>query len=83
MRNSKLWAGLAGIFSVVLVAGMLGQPLALANSSYINSARGTSTSMLVDTGEAGDTVYYKSAFGAFDDPDAQAAAMEAAFASTS
>ncbi len=80
LRKSKLWAGLTGIFAVILVLSLVGQPLALANGSYINMALGTSTSKLVDSGEAGDTIYYKSAFGAFDDPDAQAAQLEAAFA---
>ena len=79
MRNSKLWAGLTGLFSVILVIGLLGQPLAMANGSYINTALGTSTSKVVDTEEPGDTTYYKSTFGDFDDPDAQAAAIEAAF----
>ena len=79
MRKSKLWSGLAGIFAVILVLSLVGQPLALANGSYINMALGTSTSKLVDSGEAGDTIYYKSSFGAFDDPDAQAAQLEAAF----
>ena len=80
MRKSKIWAGFSGIFAVIFVLSLVGQPLALANSSYINTALGTSTSKIVDTGEPGDTMYYKSAFGDFDDPDAQAAAMEAAFA---
>ena len=79
MRNSKLWSGLTGLFSVILVIGLLGQPLALANGSYINTALGTSTSKVIDTGEPGDTMYYKSTFGDFADPDAQAAAIAAAF----
>ena len=79
MRNSKLWAGLTGLFSIILVISLLGQPLAMANGSYINTALGTRTSIIVDTDEPGDTTYYKSSFGDFDDPDAQAAAIEAAF----
>lgn len=64
---------------MILVIGLLGQPLALANGSYINTALGTSTSKVIDTGEPGDTMYYKSTFGDFADPDAQAAAIAAAF----
>lgn len=79
LRNSKLWAGLTGLFSMILVISLLGQPLALANGSFINTALGTSTSKIVETEEPGDTTYYKSTFGAFDDPDAQAAAIQAAF----
>ena len=80
MRNSKLWAGLSALFAVILVIGLVGQPLALANGSYINTALNTSTSKIVETGNPGDTVYYKSSFGDFDDPEAQAAAIAAAFA---
>ena len=79
MKKTKLWSGLTGIFAVILVIALVGQPLALANGSYINSALGTSTSKIVDTGEPGDTTYYKSSFGSFDDPAAQQAALEAAF----
>ena len=79
MRNEKLWSGLTGIFAVILVIALVGQPLAMANGSYINTALGTSTSKVVDSGEAGDTTYYKSSFGDFTDPDAQAAALAASF----
>ena len=40
---------------------------------------GTSTTKIVITGEAGDTTYYKSSFGDFDDPAAQAALLAATF----
>lgn len=78
MRNSRLWSGLTSVFAVILVIAITGQTLALANASYINSALGT-TSTIVVTDENEDTTYYKSSFGDFDDPDAQAALMEAAF----
>ena len=77
MRNSKLWSGLTAVFAVLLVVALLGQSLALANASYINSVLGTSTSRVEITGEAGDTTYYKSSFGSFDDPSAQAALLAA------
>ena len=79
MRNSKLWSGLASIFAVILVIAILGQALAVANASYINSALGISTTQVVQTGESGDTTYYKSSFGDFDDPAAQAALLAASF----
>ena len=71
MRNSKLWSGLTSLFAVVLVIALIGQSLALANASYINSALGVSTTKVVQTGESGDTTYFKSSFGDFDDPAAQ------------
>lgn len=79
MRNSKLWSGLTSLFAVILVIALVGQSLALANASYINSALGTSSTRVVQTGEAGDTTYYKSSFGDFNDPAAQAALLAATF----
>lgn len=79
MRNSKLWSGLTSLFAVILVTALLGQSLALTNASYINSALGTSTTKVVITGEAGDTTYYKSSFGDFSDPNAQAKLLAATF----
>ena len=79
MRNSKLWSGLTAVFAVILVIALLGQSLAVANASYINSALGTSSSKVVQTGESGDTTYFKSSFGDFEDPAAQAALLEATF----
>ncbi len=79
LRNSKLWSGLTSVFAVILVIALLGQSLAVANASYINSALGVSTTKVVQTGEAGDTTYFKSSFGDFDDPAAQAALMAATF----
>ena len=79
LRNSKLWSGLASVFAVILVIAVLGQNLALANASYINSALGTTTTKVVQTGESGDTTYYKSAFGDFNDPAAQEALLAATF----
>lgn len=78
MKKSKLWSGFASASSALLVVGLVGQNLALANASYINSALGATTTRIVQTGEAGDTTYFKSRFGAFDDPEAQAAAIAAA-----
>ena len=79
MRNSKLWSGLTSLFAVILVIALIGQSLALANASYINSALGVSTTKVVQTGESGDTTYFKSSFGDFDDPAAQQALLDAAF----
>ena len=79
MRNSKLWSGLTAIFAVILVIAVVGQGLALSNASYINSALGTATTRVVLTGESGDTTYFKSSFGSFDDPAAQAALLAATF----
>lgn len=78
MRNSKLWSGLASVFAAILVVAILGQSLALTNASYINSALGISTTRIEYTGEVGDTTYFKSSFGDFNDPAAQAAALAAA-----
>lgn len=78
MKRSKLWSGLTSTSAALLVVGLIGQNLAAANASYINTALGTTTTKVVQTGEVGDTTYFKSQFGAFDDPDAQAAAIAAA-----
>ena len=79
LRNSKLWSGLTSLFAVILVIAILGQNLAVANASYINSALGTSSTKIEYTGEIGDTVHFKSSFGDFDDPAAQAALLAATF----
>ncbi|WP_294498310.1 glycoside hydrolase family 3 C-terminal domain-containing protein [uncultured Gemmiger sp.] len=79
MKKSKLWSGLTSVFAVLLVICLLGQNLALANASYINTALGVSSSKVVETGETGDTTYFKSSFGSFDDPEAQAALLAASF----
>ncbi len=79
MKNSKLWAGLTSIFAVILVISLIGNTLATANSSYINSTLGINTARVVEKGTApADTTYFKSQFGAFDDPEAQAKAIAAA-----
>ena len=79
MKNTKLWSGLTSVFAVLLVIAMLGNTLAAANASYINSALGINTARIVETGTApDDTTYYKSQFGAFDDAEAQAKAIAAA-----
>lgn len=78
MKRSKLWSGLTSTSAALLVVGLIGQNLAAANASYINTALGTATTKVVQTGEVGDTTYFKSQFGDFDDPDAQAAAIAAA-----
>ena len=79
MKNSKLWSGLTALFAVILVIVLVGNTLATANGSYINTQLGINTAVVVEKGEAPtDTVYFKSQFGAFDDPAAQAKAIEAA-----
>ena len=60
MKNSKLWSGLTAVMAVVLVIALIGQTLAVENQAYINSALGIVTGRVVETGEAGDTMYYKS-----------------------
>lgn len=75
MKRSKLWSGLTSTSAALLVVGLIGQNLAAANASYINTALGTATTKVVQTGEVGDTTYFKSQFGDFDDPDAQAAPL--------
>ena len=64
---------------MILVIALIGQSLALANASYINSALGVSTTRVVQTGESGDTTYFKSSFGDFGDPAAQQALLDATF----
>lgn len=79
MKNSKLWSGLTSIFAVILVIALIGNTLATANASYINSTLGISTARVVDNGETtADTTYFKSQFGAFDDAEAQAKAIATA-----
>ncbi len=79
LKNSKLWSGLTALFAVILVIALVGNTLATANGSYINTQLGINTAVVVEKGEApADTVYFKSQFGAFDDPAAQAKAIEAA-----
>ncbi len=79
MKNSKLWSGLTSVFAVILVIALIGNTLATANASYINSTLGINTARVVEKGTApADTTYYKSQFGAFDDAEAQAKAIAAA-----
>ena len=79
LSHLELWSGLTSVFAVLLVIAMLGNTLATANASYINSALGINTARIVETGTApDDTTYYKSQFGAFDDAEAQAKAIAAA-----
>ena len=79
MKNSKLWSGLTSVFAVILVIALIGNTLATANAGYINNALGINTARVVEKGTApADTTYYKSQFGAFDDPAAQAKAIAAA-----
>ena len=79
MKNAKLWSGLTSVFAVILMIMMIGNTLANANASYINSTLGISTARVVEKGTAPtDTTYYKSQFGAFDDLEAQAKAIAAA-----
>ena len=65
--------------AVILVISILGQGAALGYADVINNMLGIQISQLVETGEAGDTTYYKSSFGDFDDPNAQAALLAATF----
>ena len=78
MKRSKLWSGLTSTSAALLLVVLIVQNLAAANASYINTALGSTTTKVVQTGEVGDTTYFKSQFGDFDDPDAQAAAIAAA-----
>lgn len=68
MKRSKLWSGLTSTSAALLVVGLIGQNLAAANASYINTALGTTTTKVVQTGEVGDTTYFKSQFGALMTP---------------
>ena len=70
MKNSKLWSGLTAVMAVLLVISLIGQTLAVENAAYINNELGIVTGRVVETGEPGDTMYYKSQFGDFDDPAA-------------
>ncbi len=79
LRKSRLWSGLTAIMAVLLIISMIGQSICIGYADVVNNLLGIQTSMLVETGEAGDTTYYKSAFGDFDDPAAQAAMLEASF----
>lgn len=79
MRNSKLWSGLTAVMAVLLVICLVGQYYALGYSDFINSGLGIQTTQVVDTGEPGEVIHYPSSFGSFDDPDAQAALLEASF----
>ena len=54
MKRSKLWSGLTSTSAALLVVGLIGQNLAAANASYINTALGTTTTKVVQTGEVGD-----------------------------
>ena len=79
LKKSKLWSGLTSVFAVILVIALIGNTLATANASYINSTLGINTARVVEKGTAPtDTTYFKSQFGAFDDADAQAKAIAAA-----
>ena len=65
--------------AVLLVICLLGQTLAVENAGYINNALGIVTGRVVETGEPGDTMYYKSRFGSFDDPKAVEKLLAAEF----
>ena len=79
MKNAKLWSGLTSVFAVILVIALIGNTLATANASYINSTLGINTARVVEKGTAPtDTTYYKRRFGAFDDAEAQAKVIAAA-----
>ena len=47
MKRSKLWSGLTSTSAALLVVGLIGQNLAAANASYINTALGTTTTKVV------------------------------------
>ena len=79
MRKSRFFSGLAAFMGVLLTMGVMGQGIAADNAGFINTALGTATTRIVETGEAGDTEYYKSSFGSFDDPAAQEALLAASF----
>ncbi len=79
LKRSKLWSGLTAIMAVLLVISLVGQNIAMAYADVINNALGLQTTRVEETGEAGDTTYYKSSFGSFDDPAAQEALLAASF----
>ena len=57
MKRSKLWSGLTSTSAALLVVGLIGQNLAAANASYINTALGTTTTkvcLLYTSDAAGD-----------------------------
>jgi len=79
MRKTRLWSGLTAVMAVLLVVCLVGQYYALGYADFINSGLGIHTTQVVDTGEPGEVIHYPSSFGDFDDPDAQAALLEASF----
>ena len=79
MGNFKLWSGMTAVMAAALVICLVGQYYALGYADFINGALGIRTTMVVDTGEPGQTLHYPSSFGDFDDPDAQAALLAASF----
>lgn len=52
MKRSKLWSGLTSTSAALLVVGLIGQNLAAANASYINTALGTTTTKVVPDGRS-------------------------------
>ncbi len=79
LRKSRLWSGFTAIMAVLLVISLIGQSICLGYADVVNNMLGITTSQLVETGETGDTTYFKSTFGDFDDPAAQAAMLQASF----
>ena len=48
MKHEKLWSGLTSVFAVLMVIAMIGNTLATANASYINSQLGINTARVVE-----------------------------------
>ncbi|WP_236029149.1 beta-glucosidase [Bifidobacterium miconisargentati] len=62
-QSRLLWRGLTSVAATLLVFGVCGTQTALTYTGTINSALGTSTTKIVNNGDAGDTDYYKSSYG--------------------
>lgn len=78
MRRQTIWRGLASAGSLVMILSLFGSSLAFNYTGAINSALGVQTSKMVDEGDSGDTTYYKSEFGEFNEEN-QARLIEATF----
>ena len=68
LKKLNLWRGLSSVFALLLVVVLFGTAVAWKFEIRINTFFGTSSTKLVETGkEAGDSIYFKSAFGELSD----------------